>query len=119
MRHVTLEIPLCALPLSGRGQRDDACDTRVEVLGDPFYGAPLAGGITSLEDDNDSCAFRAHPLLQHDQLRLQPEQLALVDRARQPPVTVLGDLFRLASLSDQCHLLQTPDLRCGCHLARA
>ena len=78
MLDVALEVPLGLLALSGRGQRDHARDTRVEVLGDPFDRAALARGVPALEDHDDPGSGRLDPLLHLDQLGLQPQQLRLV-----------------------------------------
>ena len=42
----------------------------------------LAGGVPSFEQDDDFLARRAHPVLQLDQLALQPEKLLEVAVAR-------------------------------------
>ena len=81
MRHVALEVPLRALALGGRRQRDDAADARIEALRDALDDAALAGGIAPLEDHDDlellvptqSCSFTSSSL--------QPEQLAEIDLA--------------------------------------
>ena len=78
VRDVALEVPLGALTLGGYGKCDHARDTRVEVLGDPFDRPTLAGRVTALEDDDDAGAGGPDPLLHLDQLRLQPQQLGLV-----------------------------------------
>ena len=78
---VALEVPLGPLALGGRGQRGDARDPGAEVLGDPLDRAALAGGVAALEDDDDALALGPDPLLDLDQLGLQPEQLGLVDLA--------------------------------------
>jgi hypothetical protein len=48
MRDITLEIPLPALLLGGRAERDDAADARVEARGDPLDDAALAGRTAAL-----------------------------------------------------------------------
>lgn len=78
VRDVALEVPLGALTLGGDGKRDDARDTRVEVLGDAFDRPALACRVTALEDDDDAGSGGPDPLLHLDQLRLQPQQLGLV-----------------------------------------
>ncbi|GAA3124823.1 hypothetical protein GCM10020254_85120 [Streptomyces goshikiensis] len=80
---VALEVPLGALPFRRCGQGGDACDTWVEVLRDALDRAALARGVAALEDDHEPGALHAHPLLKFDQLRLEPQQLALVDRLLQ------------------------------------
>ena len=79
MRHVALEIPLRALALVRRRQRGDAADARVEALGDALDDAALAGGIAALEEDDHLELVVLDPVLQLDQLALQPEQLLEVD----------------------------------------
>ena len=61
---VALEVPLAALALGRRGQRGDARDARVQVLGDPLDRAALAGGVAALEHDHDARArsSRTHSL---------------------------------------------------------
>ena len=78
VRDVALEVPLGALTLSGHGKGDHARDTRVEVLGDALDRPTLAGRVTALEDDDDAGSGSPDPLLHLDQLRLQPQQLGLV-----------------------------------------
>ena len=78
VRDVALEVPLGALTLSGDGKGDHARDTRVEVLGDTFDRPALASRVTALEDDDDPGSSGPDPLLHLDQLRLQPQQLGLV-----------------------------------------
>ena len=77
--HVALEVPLRLLALRGRRQRRDPRDARVQVLGDPFDGPALAGGVAALEDHDQALAVLAHPLLHLDQFRLQAEQFPLVE----------------------------------------
>ena len=78
VRDVALEVPLGALTLGGHRKRDHARDTRVEVLGDAFDRSALAGRVAALEDDDDAGSGSPDPLLHLDQLRLQPQQLGLV-----------------------------------------
>ena len=61
----------------------DPGEPGVEVLGDPLDGAALAGGVAALEDDDDALLLGPDPLLDLDQLDLEPEQLGLVDRGRE------------------------------------
>ena len=81
---VALEVPLGALPLGGRGQRDDAADARVEVLHHPLDRATLARGVAALEHDDEARTGGLHPLLHLDELRLQAQQLGLVALPGQP-----------------------------------
>ena len=102
---VPLEVPLGPLALRRRRQRDDAGHPRVEVLRDPLDGAALAGGVAALEDDDQPLPGRGHPLLQGDELGLQPQELALVGLARHPlgqasqRVTSSTDVVNSASAS--------------------
>jgi hypothetical protein len=104
---VALEVPLPALPLGRRAERDHPADARVEALGDAFDDAALAGRVATLEDDHDLEAVEAHPLLQLDQLELQMGKFFDV-------VVILGRLVRLAALGempillDRRHFLAVP-----------
>jgi hypothetical protein len=53
LRHVALEIPLTALALGRRRQRDNPTDSRIERLGNAFNHAALASRIAPLEQDHD------------------------------------------------------------------
>ena len=79
---VALEVPLRPLPLGRRGQGDDAGDAGVQVLRDALDRPALAGRVAALEDDDDALPRRAHPLLELDELALEPQQLGLVAGAR-------------------------------------
>jgi hypothetical protein len=79
MGGIALEIPLRALALVGSRQRGDPADARIEALRDPLDDAALAGGVAALENDDDLELLVQHPVLQLDQLALQPEQLLEVD----------------------------------------
>ena len=78
VRHVALEVPLGALPLRGGAQGDDAGAAGVEALGDALDGAPLAGGVTPLEDDDHALSARPDPVLELDKLGLEALELVLV-----------------------------------------
>jgi hypothetical protein len=67
---VAVEVPLAAFGLGGFGERDDAGGARVEVLGEPFDGAPFAGGIAALEQDQVFGAAVLGPVLELQQLDL-------------------------------------------------
>ena len=75
VRDVALEVPLRALALGRLVQRDDPAVAGVEPLDDPLDGPALAGGVAPLEDHDDPQALVADPLLQADQLDLQPLEL--------------------------------------------
>jgi hypothetical protein len=98
VRHITLEIPLAALALGRSRQRHHAGDARVEPLGDALDHATLAGGIAAFEKHHDLGFCVLHPVLQLDQLRLQPEQLAQVgdaiDRRRVALLVDVADRVR-------------------------
>ena len=82
VRDVALEVPLALLALGRRRQRDDARNARVEVLRDALDRAALAGGVAALEEDHEPHAGRLHPHLQLHELRLEAQQLLLVELAR-------------------------------------
>ena len=91
--HVALEIPLRALALAGGRQRRDAADPRIEALRDALDDAALAGGVAAFEDHDDLELLVLHPVLQLDQLALQPEQLPEIDATIDGgPVRMLGHL---------------------------
>ena len=81
MGDIALEIPLRALALARRRQRDDAADARVQPLRDALDHAALAGRVAAFEDHDDLQPVFDHPVLQLDQFALQPEQLAEIDPA--------------------------------------
>jgi hypothetical protein len=56
MLDVTLEVPLPPFAFGGLLQGDDAGAARIEVLGEAFDGAALAGGVAALEEDDDPLA---------------------------------------------------------------
>ena len=97
MRDVALEVPLRPLALGRRRQGDDAADARVEALGDALDGAALARRVAALEQHDQLVAGVLHPVLQLDQLRLQPEQLVEIDPAVDRRfVLQVGDVAELA-----------------------
>ena len=53
---VALEVPLGALPLGRRRQRDHAGVPRVHVLDDPLDGPALPGRVAALDDDEEPVA---------------------------------------------------------------
>src|SRR5262249_46615770 len=75
VRDVALEVPLRALTVVRRGESDHAAHARVELLGDAFDRAAFAGRVATLEDDDYFLARRRYPVLQLDELALQPKQL--------------------------------------------
>jgi hypothetical protein len=50
VRDVALKVPLRALAVVRRRQRDDAADARVQPLRDALDRAALAGGVAAFED---------------------------------------------------------------------
>ena len=72
---VALEVPLG--PLCARSERAAPrfWQPGVEVLGDSFDGAALAGGISAFEKHHNPGAGLADPFLHLHQFRLQSEQL--------------------------------------------
>ena len=81
MRDVALEIPLRALALARRRQRGDAADARIEALRDALDDAALAGGVAPLEQHHDFELLVDDPVLQLDELALQPQQLLEIEPA--------------------------------------
>src|SRR6516225_12406748 len=75
MPDVTLEVPLRALALGRRAERDDAADPRIEALRNAFDDAALAGRVAPLEQHAYSQALQPHPLLQFEELELQSHEL--------------------------------------------
>jgi hypothetical protein len=71
---VALEVPLGALPLGRRGQRDDAAVARVERVDDPLDCPALAGGVSALEDDDELVTAVANPIEHVHELDPQPRQ---------------------------------------------
>ena len=101
---VALEVPLCTLAFGRRGQGDDAGDAGVEVLRHSLDRAALAGGIAPLEHHDQALALGAHPLLDPDHLRLQPEQLAFVQLFGMRPLAA-------ATFPVSCPLAMTVSVR--------
>ena len=87
---VALEVPLAPLPVGGRRQRGDPRDARAEVFGDALDRAALAGGVATLEDDDDPRTGGLDPLLQLHQFGLQPEQFGFVDVVGNLAARLLG-----------------------------
>jgi hypothetical protein len=78
MRHIPLEVPLRAFPLSRLLQGDDAGAARVQVLHEPLDRAALACGVAALEHDHVPGADALAPLLQLEQFDLQQPLFVLV-----------------------------------------
>jgi hypothetical protein len=81
---VPLEVPVGAFAFGRLGQRHDPFHAGVEVFGDPRDGAALSCRVAALEDHDEPGALGSYPLLEFDQLPLEPQQFPLVRRARQP-----------------------------------
>jgi len=94
MGNVALEIPLRALALGGSRKRHHLAGSRVEPLGHTLDDAALAGGIAALEKHHHLEPLMYHPILQLDELALQPQQLleieVTIDRILLRPVGVMG-----------------------------
>ena len=82
---VALEIPLAPLALGRRRQRHDPGVPRIEAQRDGLDRAALAGRVAAFEDDGDLEPFVADPLLELDELDLEPGELAQVDLVRDGP----------------------------------
>ena len=83
MRDVALEVPLAALALGRRRQRHGAADARVETLRDPLDDAAFARRVPPLEDDDQLELVGDDPVLELDELALQPQQLLEIEPPRQ------------------------------------
>src|SRR6516162_9590946 len=70
-RHISLEIPLPALPLGRSGEGDDAADAGVQRICNALYDATLARCIPPLEDDAHLEAIVPHIFLQLNQFDLE------------------------------------------------
>src|SRR6516225_4534006 len=70
-RHISLEIPLPALPLGRSGKGDDAADAGVQRICNALDDATLARCIPPLEDDAHLETIVPHILLQLDQFDLK------------------------------------------------
>ena len=76
------EVPLRALTVVGCRQGHDAAHAGVQPLRDALDRAALARRVAAFEQDQHLLAAGSHPVLQLDELGLQPEQLAEVQVAR-------------------------------------
>src|SRR6186713_281786 len=81
MRHVALEVPLRALALVRRRKCRDTADAGIEALGDALDDTALAGGVSALEQYDDLLPLALHPVLELDQLTLEPEQFPEIEPA--------------------------------------
>ena len=81
MRDVALKIPLAALAVGRLFQRHDAGAAGIGVFHEAFDGAPLAGGVTPLEQNDHFLAGLAHPFLDFEQLDLEVGFTPLIDGA--------------------------------------
>ena len=79
MRRITLEVPLRALAFVRRWQGRDVANARIETLGNALDNAALASGVASFEDNDDLKLVVLDPVLQLDQLTLEPKQLLEID----------------------------------------
>jgi hypothetical protein len=84
VRHVALEVPLGALALGRRRQRHHLAAARIEPLRHPLDDAALAGDIAALEQHDHLELAVDHPVLQLDELFLQPQQLLEIFPAVHP-----------------------------------
>ena len=84
MLDVALEVPLGALALGRGGERHHLAAARIEPLGHPLDGAALAGGIAALEQHDHLELLVDHPVLQLDELLLEPQQLLEIFPAVHP-----------------------------------
>ena len=96
MRQIALHVHLALLALGRRGQRDDAEHARADALGDRLDRAALAGAVAPLEDDADLQPLVLDPLLQLDELDVQPRELLVVVLALQLLFRLCANLVRLA-----------------------
>jgi hypothetical protein len=90
----------------GAGSATTRQTARVEALRDALDGAALAGGVAALEQDHHLVPGVGDPLLQFDQLALQPEQLAEVADALGTALN--GAAGRVVVLDLELHLLVEP-----------
>jgi len=67
------------LALGGRRQRHHLAAARVQALRHPFDDATLAGGVAAFEQDEDLELLVDHPILELDELLLQPQQFLEIE----------------------------------------
>src|SRR6516164_195289 len=70
-RHISLEIPLPALPLGRSGERDDAADAGIQRICNALDDPTLARCVPPLEDDAHLETVVPHTLLHLDKLDLE------------------------------------------------
>src|SRR5262249_12975646 len=90
---VALHEELALLALGRRGQRLDAERARAHPLGDRLDDAALAGGVASLEDQDDARAGGLRPFLQVAELDLQLLELRQVFLVLHPRPLAQAGLF--------------------------
>jgi hypothetical protein len=66
------------LSFCGDGKSDHSRHPGIQELCNPFDGSALAGGVTALEEDDETGTHRLDPLLHLHQLGLEPGQFRLV-----------------------------------------
>ncbi|MCW2542050.1 MAG: hypothetical protein JWN95_3775 [Frankiales bacterium] len=71
MGDITLEVPLRLFTLGWLFQSDHAGSAGIQMLGEAFDGAALAGGIPAFEDQDDFLAAGFNPVLQLQQFDLK------------------------------------------------
>jgi hypothetical protein len=74
-RHITLEIPLPALLLGRRCQRDDTADSWIERIGNTLNHTAFTRCVPPLEQNAQLVAVGPHPLLHLDQFDLEVGKL--------------------------------------------
>ena len=86
VRHVTLEIPLPLLTLGRDIERDDPRGPGIQMLHEALDSAAFAGGIPTLEYNDEAAAPILHPVLQLEQFDLEDPFRMIVFLAAQPLV---------------------------------
>ena len=71
MGDVALQVELRLLAIGGSGEGDDAKNARTDLFSECFYGPALAGGVASLEHDDDAQALLLDPILKRAEAELQ------------------------------------------------
>src|SRR3989338_7713551 len=83
MGHITLKIPLAALPLTGRRKCGHPADTRIQPLGDALDYPSFAGCVTAFKKDDYFELLVHDPVLQLDQLALKAKQFPEIEASVQ------------------------------------